>query len=79
MEYNERFGEDKTYDTYRGKFLIFVKEILPLLPEMSFDKSDENHTWDYLLHRKNKYITQEDKDRYYKYICEKRNGDEINR
>jgi hypothetical protein len=74
MEHEERFGKTKTYNTYKEKFLVFVQEILPLLPEMRFDKSDEQHTWDYLLHRKSKYITEEDIDRHYHYICEKRNG-----
>jgi len=62
-EYKDRYGDDKTYNTYREKLKCFVSEALSLarVPDLS----EEEHIILYLSKRKSKHLTSTD----YARIC----------
>jgi len=62
IEYNDRFGSTKTYETYRFKFHSFIYEALYLLNNVQIDKTEEQHVALYLLNKKGKYLSNEEID-----------------
>ena len=60
MEYKERFGTTKTYETYRSKFHDFIYEALYKIDNLCIMEGEEVHMALYLLHRKHKYLNDSD-------------------
>jgi hypothetical protein len=68
IEYNDRFGSTKTYETYRFKFHNFVYEALPGIIKLKFDYTEEQHIALYLLDRKRKYLSNKEIIRFVELV-----------
>jgi hypothetical protein len=61
-EYEKRFGNDKTYTTYKNKFDSFIVEGFSLFNGAIFNFTDEQHMALYMLRQKEKHLTESDID-----------------
>ena len=61
-EYEKRFGENKTYTTYKAKFDSFLCEAFCLFHGAIYNFTDEQHMALYMLRQKDKHLTQDEKD-----------------
>lgn len=59
-EYKKRFGEEKTYITYRNKLRGFIYEALPYLAKYVKNYTEEQHIARYLVDRKEQHLNSKD-------------------